>query len=51
MIYERYRHRFEVNSNYVEKFQEAGLKFSAVDATKKRMEILELDGHKFYAGC
>ena len=31
VIYERYRHRFEVNPNYIDKFKESGLSFTGVD--------------------
>lgn len=51
-IYERYRHRFEVSLNWIEKFKKAGINFSGVDETGLRMEILELDTkkHPFYFG-
>lgn len=47
---ERYRHRFEVSLNWRSKFEKAGLKFSGLDKTGKRMEILELKNHRFFLG-
>ena len=41
-IYERHRHRFEVNPLYIERLQEAGMVFSGVDDEGTRMEIAEL---------
>ena len=41
-IYERHRHRFEVNPLYIERLQEAGMIFSGVDDEGTRMEIAEL---------
>jgi CTP synthase len=46
----RHRHRFELNQDYVERFEEAGLHFSAYSDGGRRAEILELKGHPFYMG-
>ncbi len=43
-IYERHRHRFEVNPDYIDRLEKAGLIFSGVDEEQRRMEILELKG-------
>lgn len=45
-IIERHRHRYEVNPNFVDKFQEKGLIFSGVN--KNRMEICEIPNHSFF---
>ncbi len=47
-IYERHRHRFEVNLDYMEKFEKNGLVFSGRSADGRRMEILELPDHFFF---
>lgn len=47
-IYERHRHRFEVNLDYAEKLKEHGLVFSGKSPDGKRMEILELPEHFFF---
>jgi len=30
-VYERHRHRYEINPDYIDQFQDAGLIFSGVD--------------------
>ena len=47
-IYERHRHRFEVNLNYLGAFKENGLVFSGKSADGLRMELLELPSHFFF---
>lgn len=47
-IEERHRHRYEVNIEYVERLEKAGLKFVGTDTEKVRMEICELDDHPYY---
>ncbi|XP_074033430.1 CTP synthase isoform X2 [Leptinotarsa decemlineata] len=49
-IYERYRHRFEVNPDYVEEYEKNGMYFVGVDSDQKRMEIFELEDHPYYIG-
>ena len=51
VIDERHRHRYEVNPDYVDRLESAGLKFVGRDETGQRMEILELDDHPYYVGC
>ncbi len=50
-IQERHRHRYEVNLEYKDEFEENGMMFSGKSSNKKRMEILELEGHPFFMGC
>ncbi|MCS7096638.1 MAG: CTP synthase [Candidatus Bathyarchaeota archaeon] len=47
-IYERHRHRFEVNLDYVEKLEKMGIVFSGKSPDGRRMEILELPEHYFF---
>jgi len=42
-VHERHRHRYEVNPDYLEKFDQSDLWFSGVSQDGKRMEILELN--------
>lgn len=52
-VFERHRHRYEVNPAYIERLQKAGLAFVGKDESGERMEIVELDqeaGHPFYVG-
>ena len=47
-IYERHRHRFEVNLDYADKLEKGGLVFSGKSPDERRMEILELPTHFFF---
>jgi len=47
-IYERHRHRFEVNLDYSNVLKKNGLVFSGKSADGRRMEILELPKHFFF---
>jgi len=51
-ISERHRHRWEVNPEYIEKLEKAGLVFSGVSPDRKLMEITELphNVHPFFLG-
>jgi len=46
--YERHRHRFEVNLDYLETFKKKGLVFSGKSTDGRRMESLELPEHFFF---
>ena len=39
---ERHRHRYEINPQFVEELEKAGLKFVGHSTDNTRMEILEL---------
>ncbi|SFR93050.1 CTP synthase [Halomicrobium zhouii] len=45
---ERHRHRYEVNPEYIDDLEEAGLVFSGKSG--RRMEILELPDHPYFFG-
>lgn len=47
-VYERHRHRFEVNLDYLEALKKKGLIFSGKSADSRRMEILELKDRFFF---
>ena len=47
---ERHRHRYEVNPDFIEQIEEAGLKYVGKDETGQRCEIMELDGHPYFVG-
>lgn len=49
-IRERHRHRFELNQNYLQRFAEKGMHYSAFSDNGRRAEIMELEGHPFYMG-
>lgn len=48
VIEERHRHRYEVNPEYVERLEAAGLRFVGKDDTKTRMEVAIVENHPFY---
>ena len=49
-VYERHRHRFEVNNEYRERFAEGGLIASGVSRDGTLVEIMELRDHPFFVG-
>jgi CTP synthase len=46
--YERHRHRFEVNLDYLDQLKEKGLRFSGKSKDGRRMEILEFHSNYFF---
>lgn len=52
LISERHRHRYEVNPDYIEKLEGAGVVFSGFSPDKRLMEIMELPkkDHPFFVG-
>ena len=48
VIYERHRHRYEVNQKYLGTIKNAGLVFSGRSSDSKRMEILEIPSQRFH---
>jgi CTP synthase len=51
LVYERHRHRFEVNNVYRDLLAGAGLVFSGLSPDGRLVEIGELAGHPFMVGC
>ncbi len=49
-IFERHRHRYEVNINYREALQGTGLVFSGMSPDGVLPEIVELPGHPWFVG-
>jgi len=49
-IWERHRHRFEINPDYIDRIQQGGFLFSAVSEDGIKMEIGELPGQNFHIG-
>lgn len=50
IVYERHRHRYEINIEYREKIEAAGLRFSGLSPDGELPEIVELEGHPWYIG-
>ncbi len=49
-ISERHRHRYEININYKERLEEAGLRFSGMSPDGVLPEIVERDDHPWFIG-
>ena len=47
-VSERHRHRYEVNPEYHETLQGAGMVFSGMSPDRKLVEFIELPNHKFF---
>jgi CTP synthase len=51
VISERHRHRYEVNNNYVDKLQQAGLRIGGWSADDTLVEMIEIADHPWFVGC
>ena len=49
-VQERHRHRYEVNINYRDRLERAGLTFSGLSPDGELPEIVELEGHPWFIG-
>ena len=50
LIYERHRHRYEVNNDYRIPMEENGLRCSGLSPDGRLVEFIELDDHPFWVG-
>lgn len=50
-VRERHRHRYEINNNYVEQIERAGLKVSGWSQDRELVEMVELPGHPWFLAC
>ena len=50
IISERHRHRYEVNNNLKNKFENKGMIFSGMSPDNKLPEIIELNNHPWFIG-
>ncbi|MBI4210573.1 MAG: CTP synthase [Candidatus Diapherotrites archaeon] len=49
-VRERFRHRFNVNTKFIDILEKSGMVFSGMAPSKRIMQILELPGHPFFIG-
>lgn len=49
-IYERHRHRYEINQHFVKQLENSGLRVSGL-SEDKLVEIIELVDHPWFIGC
>jgi CTP synthase len=50
-IKERHRHRYEINNNYIDQLQEAGMRIAGWSADHSLVEIIELPKHPWFVAC
>jgi CTP synthase len=50
VVEERHRHRYEVNPDYIEDLEKAGLCLTSMDDQGVRVETIELKDHPFFVG-
>lgn len=51
LIFERHRHRYEVNNNYVDQLQKAGLRIGGWSADDSLVEVVEIPDHPWFIAC
>ena len=51
VVYERHRHRYEVNNAYRARLAEAGLAISGVSPDGRLVEMIELPDHPWFVAC
>jgi CTP synthase len=51
VIVERHRHRYEVNNNYVDQLQKAGLRIGGWSADDTLVEMVEIPDHPWFVAC
>ncbi|MEP1469902.1 MAG: CTP synthase [Halieaceae bacterium] len=50
-VMERHRHRYEINNNYVEQLQAAGVRVGGWSADRSLVEMIELPEHPWFVAC
>ena len=50
-IFERHRHRYEFNNNYLEPLSCAGLNFVGKSSDGMLVEVVEIEDHPWFVGC
>ena len=48
LISERHRHRYEVNNDYRERLETAGMRFSGTSPDRSLVEVIELPSHPWF---
>jgi CTP synthase len=51
VITERHRHRYEFNNHYVEKLEQAGMRFSGKSLDGRLVEVIEIPEHPWFLAC
>ncbi|MCC5932836.1 MAG: CTP synthase [Candidatus Cyclonatronum sp.] len=50
LIQERHRHRYELNNNYREQLEQAGMRMAGVNPDRNLVEIVEVADHPWFVG-
>ncbi len=50
VIYERHRHRYELNNHYLEQLKSCGLKITGINPSTGLVEIIEIEEHPWFVG-
>ena len=51
MVYERHRHRYEVNNDYIERLESSGLSVVGRSDADDLVEMIEIPGHGWFVAC
>ena len=51
VITERHRHRYEFNNQYLEKLEQAGMRFSGKSIDGRLVEVIEIRDHPWFLAC
>lgn len=51
LVYERHRHRYEMNMDYRERLESVGLEITGISPDERLAEIVELRGHPWFLAC
>ena len=51
VITERHRHRYEFNTLYLEKLEQAGMRFSGKSIDGRLVEVIEIPDHPWFLAC
>jgi len=51
VIYERHRHRYEVNNVFRSQLVDAGLHISGMTPDERLVEVIEFDDHPWFVAC
>jgi len=50
-IFERHRHRYEVNNRYLDQLRGAGLRISGWSSDNSLVEVVEIEDHPWFVAC
>lgn len=51
VITERHRHRYEFNNQYLQKMEQAGMRFSGKSIDGRLVEVVEITNHPWFLAC